>query len=127
MLQGNEIYQDLVGQPFNKDTMNCYTLCQIIAKRVGKILPDQEFIHSAIIRSKTFEEGCEEFGIKLDGPEPLCMVVFRGRGPLAGHMGIVLPNCYKFIHVRSGIPVTIERLDSPLWEKSIAGYFRYKD
>ena len=126
-LQGNKLYSDLIGQQFNKDTMNCYTLCQVILGRVGKKLPDQIFIQSVLLRSEALELGRKEFGIRIKDPEPFCVVMFRRKRQWAGHIGVVLEDCYRFIHVTSNCPVSIERLDSPLWENRIEGYFRYKD
>ena len=122
-------YSDLIGKPFERrakgtDAYDCWTLAQEIFRRQGKILPDFAHPGETSLIHKLFVEN-EDIGIKIDKPEPFCIVVFEVVHGYKSHIGVVLEDSNKFIHAwKQAGGVCIERLDSPLWIRKIAGYYR---
>jgi len=123
------LFNDLLGKTFKyggrgEDEYDCWGLCMEVMKRVGKQLPDYGFatdardIHTMIQKySGNFEE--------IQHPEPYCLVAFYIRYPYVSHIGVMLDPPY-FIHILEKSNVTIERIDTPLWVKRVAGFYRWK-
>lgn len=123
-------YTDLLGVQFRyngrskEEGFDCYGLTQEIYRRIGIILPeytstdDKSLIHQMII------QGIEVFK-KIEKPEPYCIVLFMIKPPYVSHVGVVLEDCYRFIHVNEKVSVVVERLDNILWERKVRGYYRY--
>lgn len=115
--------QDLVGIGF-EEIGRCYGLVREVKRRLGEDLPvfdtpdDDESIVKLIIVGIDFTE-------PIVVPEPYCLVLFSITNPLPHHVGIVLEDCTRFIHVLRKRNVTIEKLHSPLWKNCIRGYYRW--
>ena len=122
-------FSDLVGKPFEyggrgPDTYDCYGLVREVFERVGKQMPDvvsptkYEMIHCA------GEELKKQVAEEINEPEPFCIVGFIIRPPYTSHMGIVLEDGFRFIHVLENTQVCIERLDNGTWSNRISGFYR---
>lgn len=123
-------YEDLLGKPFRyggrgSDDYDCYGLAMEISRRLGKELPDFCSPTEAGLIHQVYTEGKDLFKA-LDKPEPYCIVAFRIHPRYTSHMGVVLEDCNRFIHILKGTSVCIERLDSLLWEKKISGFYKFE-
>lgn len=123
-------YTDLLGKEFElgakgPNKYDCYALSREVCKRAGIMLPDKQAVKELVERSNTINAGKEEDYIKLEKPEPYCIVTFSIRPPYVTHMGVVLEDCNYFIHIMRKRSVAIERLDTPIWQKKLDGYYRY--
>lgn len=120
---------NLLGKQFEyggrgPDTFDCYGLIIEIYRRRGIILKDYTSPDDRDIIDSLVEEGKEDF-IKIEKPEPFCAVLFHIKGPFITHIGIVLPDCRRFIHCARKKQVVIEKLDHPFWKNRISGYYKY--
>lgn len=127
-------YEDLLGVPFlmggrDKSGLDCYGLVKEIYIRKGITLPEYMSGHlspdNRNLISMMITDGLELFS-KLEKPEPFCLVTFFIRPPYTSHIGVVMPDCYRFIHILKNTSVAVERLDSIEWAKRITGYFKWK-
>jgi cell wall-associated NlpC family hydrolase len=108
-------YSDLLGVKYLKDGrdekgFDCFGLIQFLHKRMGKDLP--EYITQL---------DCEE----LKSPEASCIVLFK-LGGNTFHVGMVLPDKQRFIHIMENKNVVLEKLDSRIWSKLRVGYYKWK-
>ena len=121
---------DLIGARYEvggrgPDAYDCFGLFAELCRRRGMALPEFSYgvtpeEQSWIISGETAREW-----VKLGVPEPGCAVLFRIIPPFVSHIGMVLEGG-KFIHVRRGANVAIERLDSIVWRSRIAGYYSHE-
>jgi len=122
----NIFIDDLIGKPFDlqsKQGYNCYSLCREVNKRMGIILPDSQPIEALDERSQAIQTSKHDY-VKLDKPEPGCLVTFSLRPPFVTHIGVML-NEIRFIHVMKKRQVCIERIDRPFWQKRLDGFYKY--
>jgi cell wall-associated NlpC family hydrolase len=120
---------DLIGRPFRFGgrgplEYDCYGLCIEIYRRIGRTLPD---FGSAVLPSvidSMIDRNSSAF-IRVDHPSPWSLVTFTIRQPWTSHIGVILGDGMRFIHVSQKVCVCIERLDSLLWKNRITGYFEY--
>lgn len=122
---------DLLGKEYleggrGPDAFDCWGLCLEVSRRAGRPLPaivtpgNLQATHEAYLAAAYF---CR----RLDGPQPFCVVAFMILVPFVTHMGIVLPDCRRFIHIMRKRSVAVERLDHPIWSKRVAGYYEFSD
>ena len=121
---------DLIGLPFEWGGtgikgFDCFTLVQEVSKRAGIIIPDQKTIRNKILRALAYEEAAENCCIKLNKPEPWCLVLFRMGTKDGTHIGVVLEDCMAFIHILKYRNVIIENLDFIYWQQHLKGFYRY--
>jgi hypothetical protein len=126
-----EISKNLIGVPFKmngRDTKgtDCYGLCQMVYNMLDKNLPDFDYsftvnevegMHELIANS-------EKQFVRIEKPEPYCFVVISVLPPFVSHIGVVLHDCRRFIHTMRGTRVTVELLDSILWQRRIRGFYK---
>lgn len=127
-------YIDLLGTPFkmggrDKTGLDCYGLVKELYSRVGITLPEYTSSHLSAndktIISMMISQGLDLFS-RIYTPEPFSLVTFFIRPPFTTHIGVVMPDKYRFIHILKDTSVAVERLDAPEWEKRITGYFKWK-
>lgn len=122
-------YIDLLGVEYRKGGrdnkgLDCYGLVKILHDRQGKNLPeyatpdDKSLIFQLMNKGKLH---CDE----LKEPEEGCIVMFK-LNPFSLHLGVVLPDRERFIHILENRNVAIERLNSKIWEKLRVGYYKWK-
>ena len=122
------LFNDLIGKKFEyggrgPDIYDCYGLCMEIYKRKGIKLKeylstDEPSIVSDLING-------QDFCVRIEKPEPFCFVLFRVHTQYTTHIGVVLPDCKRFIHVMPKKEVSIERLESLSWKNRTKGYYKY--
>lgn len=129
---------DLIGRPFAQnekgpDAYDCYGLCQEVYRRLKRHLPDYDYSfvnHSSkdtVTKvAKRIEQERGKY-VLLEKPEPYCLVVFCVVPPVVSHIGVVLEDCSKFIHVSRKHAVTVEKLNSYSWKNRIRGYYRWQN
>lgn len=123
-------YLDLLGKEFEygtrgPDKFDCYGLMIETRKRAGLFIPENyastnlpEVMHDSIEHAKValpFRE--------LPGPRPFCLVTFKLHPKYTTHIGMVLGDGYRFIHILPKLRVAVERLDSICWAHRITGYW----
>lgn len=122
---------DLLGRSFlyggrGPLAFDCYGLVMEIYKRRGIALPDFGSSPSTAWQHRMILEGRKLF-TELSKPEPFCIVTFSIRPGFTTHVGVVLEDGVRFMHIMAKTEVTIERLDSLTWKRKITGYFKWKD
>lgn len=128
------VLADLLGKEFayggrGPDRYDCYGLMIEARGRVGLPMPPDyvstdipEAIHGAI------EEARRSFGFReLPEPSPFCLVTFRLHPRYTTHIGMVLQDRGRFIHILPKLRVAVERLDSPCWRRRITGFWEVSD
>ncbi len=125
-------YSDLLGKPFvlggrGPDCYDCVGLCMELRRRAGLEFIDvnsPEHLDLAVI------DGMVECGkckfVRIDKPQPWCVVTFKMKCRYIAHIGLVLPGLSKFIHTRLRTNVIVERLNNEYWHKKIDGFYEYR-
>ncbi len=120
--------QDLIGIPYEKHGrttkgLDCYGLVHLVYGRLGKELPNFPEDYTELLNiHNAIEENKSKF-IELEKPEPYCIVTFSIYPPYVTHIGVVLDDCKRFIHIMEKRNVTIEKLDK--WQKRIRGFYKW--
>ncbi len=123
-------YADLLGKSFEwggrgPDTFDCYGLAIETRKRAGLFMPEEYASIStkpeidARIQDCTLAHGF----VQLAKPQPFCLVTFCIHPRFSTHIGMVLEDCRRFIHIQRMARVGVERLDSMIWAKRITGFW----
>lgn len=120
---------DLLGKKFEyngrgPDSFDCFGLATEVLQRQGITLPAiQSETEAAAIHAQILFTQENPLFKKLSEPEPWVIVTFMVRPPYTSHVGIVLEDCRRFIHIMEKRSVTIERLDAIEWQRRITGFF----
>lgn len=133
-------YLDLLGASFRykglskEEGFDCWNLCREIYKRLGRELPEYHYFVEEINNDGKFQyasvekmikDGSKKWLTKIETAEPYCLVTFMIRPPFTSHIGVVLEDRYRFIHIMRKLSVAIERLDNLTWQRRITGFWRY--
>jgi cell wall-associated NlpC family hydrolase len=123
------IYIDLLDKPFQwggrgPDSFDCYGLCIELARRNGQIIPDSAWAEEPYKIEELVEQTADKGFISIDVPRAGDFVGFKIRPPFVSHIGYMV-NQYEFLHITKGTRVSRERLDSLLWQRKIAGFYRW--
>jgi len=108
------------------DEYDCWGLCYEISRQLGNPFPEHQSFKELELRTLAIAEGVREFR-KIDKPQPWCGVVFKAYGKYVNHMGIVLEDCRHFIHIREASEVSIEKLNHPIWQRMLDGFYVYEN
>lgn len=124
-------YEDLLGKSFKfggegPDDYDCFNLARELYRRLGKDLPQFSHPTETSLIAQAVLEGKQVFE-ELSKPEPYCLVLFMVKPPYVSHVGVVLEDKIRFIHIMEKCSVCVERLDSLTWERKIRGYYRWKN
>jgi cell wall-associated NlpC family hydrolase len=106
------------------DTFDCYGLALEVARRIGFDLPELLTPEGLAETDGEFWKQAQK-SEQLETARPWCVVAFRLRPPWVTHVGIVLEDCRRFVHIDRKKGVCIERLDNIAWKPKIAGYYEY--
>jgi len=122
------VLDDLIGVPYEKHGrtvkgLDCYGLVQVIYDRLGQELPNFPDDYMELIDIHTTINKNKSKFIELEKPEPFCIVTFSIIPPYVTHLGVVLEDCKRFIHIMEKRNVTIEKLDK--WQKRIRGFYKW--
>lgn len=124
------MFSDLIGKPFafgarGPDAYDCYGLALEVKRRLGQLPPDFEHPETPEEIHRVILAATDRFAA-LAAPAPFSFVAFTIRYPFTSHVGIVLEDHVRFIHVLEKARVCIERLDSPVWKRRITGYYEWQ-
>lgn len=126
------VYEDLLGKEFQfgargPDQYDCLGICEEVYKRLKKNLPkisrpgffDPESIND------TVEFWTQNF-VRLEAPEPYCIVILQLIRPYSSHIGVVMEDCQTFLHILNNRSrVTREKLYGPVWGHRITGFYKW--
>lgn len=124
-------YTDLLGAPFVyggrsvKEGFDCYGLAMEIYRRLGMRLPEYQSTDQFSLIHKMIHEAKPLF-VEVVKPEPYCLATFIIRPPYTTHIGVVLKDSRRFIHIMQRRLVAIEWLDHVGWVRRNTGYYRWK-
>ena len=124
---------DLIGKPYKHngrgpDFYDCWGLCLEVAKRLGRELPEYDTPVIEDERNALAIKTKDSLFEKLEKPEPWCLVVFQifdDAGKEKWHVGTVLENCLRFIHITGKTLICTSSLNQPHWKLFFEGYYRY--
>jgi len=127
----HNLIQNLIGVPYKKNGrdmtgLDCLGLVKVIDNWRGVITPDYDSPEEYNLIDQIIKEEKEEVSVELSEPEPFCKVTFCIRYPYVTHIGVVLEDCRRFIHILRKQNVAVERLDNILWQKRIRGFHKWK-
>ena len=126
---------DLIGKHYQAegrgpDFFDCWGLCLEVARRAGRYLPELN-IPSCEEKRSAFAVDCKDsYFERLKEPEPWCQVAFRiwdDDNKERWHVGTVLEDCLRFIHITEKSYVCTPLLKHPLWSLFMEGYYKYND
>lgn len=125
--------ENLIGKPYKQDGQgpdgfNCWNLCREVVGRFGRRLPEYDVPQSTDERTALAVRVKDSAFKRLKQPEPGCLAVFRiwnNKGKEHWHVGVVLDDCLRFIHVTEKTFVCITSLKNPLWNLFLEGYYSY--
>lgn len=104
-------------------TFDCFGLFAEVCRRRGIELPTHPSPDDLRLREAAILDEAAHW-VALESPQPWCAVAFR-IGPFVSHLGVVLADGLHFMHASRRVGIATDRLDSPLWAKRIAGYYRH--
>ena len=124
-------YLDLLGKPFllggrGPNHYDCWGICLEIGRRV-KIQYPTDFTPTDTINQDIIIQSVKDQNfIKIDKPEPFCIVTFKITPPFIDHCGIIMSDCRHFLHTMSNHSVTLQRLDHKILLPRLDGFYRLK-
>ena len=105
--------------------LDCIGLCQLIGKdnnvNVGNINYDNvplDFVNSVFDSNMNNKSKYKQVVAKKNS-----LIVFKIMGKIQ-HIGYMISDT-KFLHILKDTRVTLESINSPIWEKRIVGYYEY--
>ncbi len=130
--RAGESFNDLLGKEFQyggrgPERYDCYGLCIEVRRRLGLHTPAHyESVTGGACIDHRMKEALGELFFPLEKPEPGCLVTFMLRPPYTTHVGVVLLDRYRFIHITRQTRVAIERLDIDPWARKISGFWELR-
>ena len=124
-------YIDLLGKPFllgsrGPNHYDCWGICLEVGKRLGINYPEHFTPTNTSDQSDAIQNIQDEHFIKLDKPEPFCIVTFKINPPFIDHCGVVVENCTQFIHIMRSRSVVLQRLDNKILAPRIEGFYKLR-
>lgn len=120
---------DYLGKEFEMggrgpDRYDCYGLCYEICRLNDHEMPSFRTPADwmAAYHIMTLEK--ERF-VRLEKPKPFCLVAFSLKRNLVTHVGVVLDDLTRFIHIMKNRRVAIERLNNMTWKNKGRGFYWY--
>jgi cell wall-associated NlpC family hydrolase len=126
-------YIDLLGKEFEwggrgPEKFDCYGLCIELSRRLNINIPDSIWSEEPEEIDNIIENARHTGCIKVEKPNVGDLIGFMLRPPFISHIGfIVNTNPVEFLHITKGTRVSRERLDSLVWNKKFAGYYRWRE
>jgi hypothetical protein len=128
------VLNDLIGKPYKKDGRgpnfyDCWGLCMEVACRAGYKLPDYDDPFNCSDRKELIELQKQSKFRRLGIPEPWSLVLFRiidDKGDEKWHIGVILEDCKRFIHITAKCSVCITSLKHPFWSAAIEGIYEHR-
>ena len=122
--------ESFIGKEFEyrangPDKFDCWTLTAAYLASNGINMPSQDSIVDVTLRHLKIGQVAQKYFIKIEKPEPFAIVLFKLKPPMVTHMGVVLEDSIRFLHIMTKRRSTVERLDNRVWSNRIEGYYRY--
>ncbi len=106
------------------DAFDCYGLCQVIYKeKNGVILPQLWTPINAKDKNELFQEQSNALCCRLEKQRAWCIIAFCFYPEWVTHLGIVVDDVNKFIHIMRHRTVSIERFDVDPWSRKVEGFY----
>jgi len=120
-------YTDLLGKKFKVGgrgaaEFDCYGLAMEVYKRLGRTLPECGAAHDNARLHGCFLDVIPAFQ-KLEKPEPYCLVAFYIKPPYVSHVGVLLDDCRRFLHIMPSTMVSVATLFDPRWLRRVEGFY----
>ena len=121
-----QLFSDLIGKPFvagarGPASYDCVGLAVEMARRLGKQVPDyvssEAELHSQLAAEGAALADCPQ----IPRPVPGCAVLLR-MTPSQHHLSFMVDE-YRMIHTTAATGCIVERLNSPLWQRRVLGYY----
>ena len=123
-------FNDLIAKPFEyggrgPDKYDCFGLVLEAYRRFGIAIPDYSISSYAceIISNKIDSEKSNSCWYELSAPEVPCVVLIKAHFYFTQHFGVYI-GFGKFLHIQD-YGVCISRINTPIWNKRIKGYYQY--
>lgn len=132
-MEKSDLYSDLIGKPFayggrGPENYDCYGLSLEIYRRLGlDISGVADYSEERPELADRMSEALNRFSDRIPGPEPWAVAAFYVHPRYVTHMGLVLPDCTRFVHVLEHKTVVVSPLSDPFWKKRLAGFYRYAE
>ena len=123
--------RDLINLPFkphgrDREGFDCWGLAMEVNRRMGIRLPDYAYGEDMeVTLLHKLVSGNKDLILELDRPEPYCLVGFSIIPGYETHIGTVLGDCRRFIHIRRRQRVIISRLNDIVWRRRVRGFYRW--
>lgn len=123
------MYIDLLGVPYlkggrTKAGLDCYGLLMELYRRRGVELPEFGAPEEDCLVQGLIDDAMPLL-VEVNKPEPYDIVTFKIRPPYTTHIGMVMDDTTKFIHIMLRRHVCVERLDTDGWQRRLTGNFRW--
>jgi len=99
-----------------------------VARRAGKKLPDYDDPFDSSKRKELIESQKQSKFKRIKNPKPWSLVLFRifdDVGIERWHIGMVLEDGRRFIHITAKCSICIVSLKHPFWSTYIEGFYEY--
>lgn len=128
-MSNNPEYLDLLDKPFllgsrGPDYYDCWGICLEIGKRVNINYPKFFTPADTKNQSESIQSVRDKDFIKLNKPEPFCIVTFKITPPFVDHCGIIMSDCRHFLHIMINHSVALQRLDNRILSPRIEGFYK---
>ncbi len=126
-------YQDLLGCEFKEHgrgedrKYDCYGLSMAVLKRVGIELPEFEYVIRHELINNLINKEKESITVKIEKPEPYCLIIFKTHPLFSDHFGVVLDDCKSFIHIRRNSTVCVQRLSDEKWKRLVLEFRKVRE
>jgi hypothetical protein len=122
----SSIFADLLGKPFaagarGPESYDCVGLAMVIAGRLGKQVPSyvssEAELHAQLGAGGATLADCPQIPRPVSG----CAVLLRIL-PNQHHLAFMVDES-RMIHTTEATGCVIERVNSPLWQRKVIGYY----
>lgn len=106
---------------------DCWGICCEVYRRLDKELPDNYPLPVGTDRIDKAVRGEMDnpHFVRLDRPEPPCLVALMVRPPYVSHIGVMISD-HEFVHILAKQGVTVAKTTDTFWKKRIYGFYRYE-
>lgn len=126
--------EELIGRPYKPggrgpNFYDCWGLCMEVARRAGKKLPDYDDPFSESGRRELIESQKQSKFKRIKKYKPLSLVLFHffdDKDCERWHIGTVLEDGRRFIHITAKCSVCTVSLKHPFWSTCIEGFYEYR-
>jgi murein DD-endopeptidase len=124
-------YADLLSARYKEggrgpDFYDCWGLAAECLKRQGVSIHCSETPQGLTLKSLAVKSALHSGNWRTCEPIYGSLVAFKIYPPYVSHIGIVMPDGRRFLHIGEGVSrPTVVSLNDPNWFHRIAGFYRY--